>query len=176
MAFELKVRWKKQLKKELARARATRSWQERLDFLGARIRQNETNGKRSLFMAAGEKLLAKRVMEFHRIDEHSVNPRNFMRLDPTYEIPDDEAGRKIRQKLIRRFGARFVNRLVTVEAVEVPATTKTVYHLNEERFDELGPVAKMAWARTVGKSRVTVGHPPKRAREGKPRQRRRARK
>jgi hypothetical protein len=176
MAFDLKVGWKKQLKKELARAQAIRSWQERLDFLGARIRQNETNGKRSLFMAAGEKLIAKRIMEFHRIDEHSVNPRNFMRLDPTYEIPNDEAGRKIRQKLVRRFGARFVDRLVTVEVVEVPATTKTIHRLNEERFADLGPVAKMAWARTVGKSKVTVGHPPKRVREGKLRQKRRPRK
>ncbi len=168
MSVEATRRWKEKLAGLVVEAKKVRPTEARLFFLVKAIRGLETTGNRSLFLASGLKTLALRTMDSLGIDEKHID-RSFIRIDPTYKLPDGKAGHVIRKKLVKKFGARKVNDLVVVRTVPVPATTKTVYQLDAERFGLLTAEEKRRWAKIVGKRKVTVGDPPKRAKAGKPR-------
>lgn len=172
MAVKPKESWKLKLASLVAEAKRMRSREERVDFLAMTIRNLETTGNRSFFIAAGLKIVARQAMDSLGIDEKHVGERSFIRVASTYKLPNNEAGQEIRRRLVKKFGAKRVNELITLETVIVPATTKTIYHLDESLFDELSLDDKRKWARTVDKRSVTVDDPPERAKKGRPRQKR----
>ena len=172
MAVKPRESWKLKLASLVTKAKRMKSREKRVDFLAKMIRNLETTGNRSFFIAAGLKIVARQAMDSLGIDEKHVGERSFIRVASTYKLPNDDAGHEIRRKLVKKFGAKRVNELITAETVIVPATTKTIYHLDEGLLDELGPDDKRKWAKIVDKRSVAVDDPPERAKKGRPRQKR----
>lgn len=142
---------------------------EHLDTLAitARKRKTEQERGKTWYETIRDRLVS--AMLKAKIYERFANSRTFYKLIPDVKMGSDDAGKKKYDLLVEKYGEKWVKKHVKVSKKRIPAKTEVSYE-----FLGKGETAEMIeWTSAMGnKPSLEIGPPPKRAKKGEARRKR----